>query len=552
MQKYVLFGLLILGMACHTDRPQTSSIQSQFHTLIDQFPSSRGWGQTAGTATLDSNYFFNQLAQTQDLLQQLLAVDTALLNDEDKIDWRFARSLLYGRVIDQSLIQNWRKDPREYLTLRGIGSVLGRPGELEPKITELKKMLAIVPQQLKNAQAQLAVYVPRFQELGLFMAENGRILFTEEIPAFVTEHKISDNELETLIDNSKHALEGFIVFLKNELPQRPSGTYAIGQASYDRMLKEEFLLPYDHQALWDFGWQEFNRTVDELTALAKQIDPSKSWQDLAQEIKQEYPRPDSMIAAHQYWVDKAAEHIRQHDLIAIPWAEKVTVVPRAEYLRKTSYYGNFSLARGKNADSVFASEWQINPFEDQWEDQRKQEYLTEHDWGVIIVTAPHETYAGHHIQGLYQMHLPSKLRRENGLSLFSEGWGLYNEQLMQETGFFPSERIHLRQLQLRLWRNARVIYDVGMHTGKLSYAEAIALMTDKVGFLPWAAQLEVDAACASPGYFIGYFMGMTEILKLREAYKQKHGNQFKLKDFHEALLKIGNMPPTLMGEVLLR
>ena len=127
MQKYVLFGLLILGMACHTDRPQTSSIQSQFHTLIDQFPSSRGWGQTAGTATLDSNYFFNQLAQTQDLLQQLLAVDTALLNDEDKIDWRFARSLLYGRVIDQSLIQNWRKDPREYLTLRGIGSDLGRP-----------------------------------------------------------------------------------------------------------------------------------------------------------------------------------------------------------------------------------------------------------------------------------------------------------------------------------------------------------------------------------------------------------------------------------------
>lgn len=552
MQKCVLFSLSVLWMACHTDRSKPSNVQAEFQAIIDQFPSSRGWGQTAGTVTLDSNYFFNQLTQTQNLLQQLLALDTTQLNEEDQIDWRFAHSLLSGRIIDQSLIQNWRKDPREYLTLRGIGSILGRPGELEPKIAELKKMLAIVPQQLKNAQAQLTVYVPRFQELGLFMAENGRILFTEEIPAFVKAHQIKDNELGTLIGDSQQALEGFIGFLKNDLPQRPVGTYAIGQASYDRMLEEEFLLPYDHQSLWDFGWQQFNRTVEELTALAKQIDPSKSWQELAQEIKQEYPHPDSMIEAHQYWVDKAAEHIRQQDLIAIPWAEKVTVVPRAEYLRKTSYYGNFSLARGKNADSVFASEWQINPYENQWEDQRKQEYLTEHDWGVIIVTAPHETYAGHHIQGLYQMHLPSKLRRENGLSLFSEGWGLYNEQLMQETGFFPGERIHLRQLQLRLWRNARVIYDVGMHTGKMSYEEAIALMTGQVGFLPWAAQLEVDAACASPGYFIGYFMGMTEILKLREAYKQKHGDQFKLKDFHEALLKIGNMPPALMGEVLLR
>ena len=144
----------------------------------------------------------------------------------------------------------------------------------------------------------------------------------------------------------------------------------------------------------------------------------------------------------------------------------------------------------------------------------KDEYLVEHDWGVILVTAPHETYAGHHIQGLYQMHNSRELRRNNGLSLFSEGWGLYNEQLMLETGFYPNKKIELRQLQLRLWRNARVIYDVGMHTGKLSYEEAIRLMTDKVGFLRWAAQLEIDSSSSRPGYFIGYFIGMTEILKI--------------------------------------
>ena len=193
----------------------------------------------------------------------------------------------------------------------------------------------------------------------------------------------------------------------------------------------------------------------------------------------------------------------------------------------------------------------INPFEHQWDAQRKQEYLVEHDWGVIIVTAPHETYGGHHIQGLYQMHNPRPLRKNNGISIFSEGWGLYNEQLMQETGFFPNERIHLRQLQLRLWRNARVIYDTGMHTGRLTYEEAINLMTDQVGFLRWAAQLEIDSSSARPGYFIGYFMGMTEILQMRKEYKEKMGDKFTLKDFHEKLLKIGNMPPSLMKEALL-
>lgn len=167
-----------------------------------------------------------------------------------------------------------------------------------------------------------------------------------------------------------------------------------------------------------------------------------------------------------------------------------------------------------------------------------------------MVTAPHETYAGHDIQGLYQVNNPRALRRENSISIFSEGWGLYNEQLFKETGFFPNDKILLRQLQLRLWRNARVIYDVGLHTEKMTYDEAVKLMTEGVGFLPWAAQLEIDASCASPGYFIGYFTGMMEILKMREEYKKMKGEQFTVSDFHEKLLKVGSMPIPLMREGL--
>ncbi len=252
------------------------------------------------------------------------------------------------------------------------------------------------------------------------------------------------------------------------------------------------------------------------------------------------------------WVDSAKSHILSNNLIPKPWNEQVKVVPRAEYLRKTSYYGNFSRARGKDADSVFTAQWMINPFEDQWDVRTKQEYLVEHDWSVIMVTAPHEAYGRHHIQGLYQLHNPSKIRRENGLSMFSEGWGLYNEQLMRETGFFPNKRIELRQLQLRLWRNARVVYDVGMHTGRMTYEDAIKLMTDKVGFLRWAAQLEIDSSTGRPGRVLGYFLGMSEILKMRGIYQEKMGDQFTLSDFHERLLKIGNMPPRLMEESLLR
>ena len=123
--------------------------------------------------------------------------------------------------------------------------------------------------------------------------------------------------------------------------------------------------------------------------------------------------------------------------------------------------------------------------------------------------------------------------------------------MFKETGFFPDPKIQLRQLQLRLWRNARVIYDVGMQTGRMTRAEAITLMTDRVGFLRWAAESEVDSALARPGYFIGYFMGMSEILKMRDEYRRARGSAFTLKEFHDRLLRIGSMPPALVREVLL-
>jgi uncharacterized protein (DUF885 family) len=85
----------------------------------------------------------------------------------------------------------------------------------------------------------------------------------------------------------------------------------------------------------------------------------------------------------------------------------------------------------------------------------------------------------------------------------------------------------------------------------MTYDDAVSLLSDKVGFLRWAAELEVDGSAEAAGYRIGYFMGMAEILKMREEFKQRVGARFSLADFHERLLKVGNMPPALMREGLM-
>jgi len=536
---------------------QSSPDSSKFKELVEQF-NNKSNDQTFNPDRSGETYIFKKLEETKKELESLRSIDINKLSDKDQIDYKFIESILVGKEIEYEEIQSWKMDPRDYMNFRQISNKIYSTKSYEEILEYLLKYLPVVLNDLKFAMQQIDTYVPRFQELGLFMAENSipifRLTVSEITYAYQEmndwEEDVRINKIDKLNTEIRNQLELFIDFLKYDLPKKNKSSFSIGKETYNKMLKNQFLLNYDDETLWEFGWKEFNNTLNKMDELAKEIDPNKSTKELLIDIKNEYPDPDKMIEAHQYWVDKSGEHIKSKKLIPIPWKERVRVVPREEYLRKTSYYGNFSRSTGKDEEGFFTSKWKINPFEERWDQKTKDEYLVEHDWGVIIVTAPHETYAGHHIQGLYQMHNPRELRRNNGLSLFSEGWGLYNEQLMLETGFYPDKKIKLRQLQLRLWRNARVIYDVGMHTGKMTYEEAIKLMTDKVGFLRWAAQLEIDSSSSRPGYFIGYFMGMIEILKMREEYRKLMGNNYKISDFHEKLLKIGNMPPSLMKQEL--
>lgn len=553
MKKVFLTLFTFILLQCSSNKEiATPDASIQLQEFIETMSSSHGRGQGAENDEMSAVSFEAALNNTKDQLIRLRSIDTTQLAGDDLIDWKFAQSILVGRELEQERMQPWKKDPRLYMTFTGISTLMDAPGDATKKIEDIETKLRLASTQMKNGMKQLDVFVTRFQELGLFMAENSRVLFDKELKAFIDREGTAGQRLLAPASETRQVLEEYISFIKNDLPKKTPGDFAIGIDTYNAMLKGQYLLEYDADSLYEFGLAQFDATVAELEALAHKMDPDKTWQQLAIEIKNEYPDPHKMIEVHQEWVDKSREHVLKNNLIPIPWKERVKVMPRVEYLRKTSYYGHFSFAKAKDADSVYTSEMHINPFEDQWDDKRKREYLVEHDWGVIMVTAPHETYAGHHIQGLYQVNNPRPLRRENSISIFSEGWGLYNEQLMKETGFFPNDKILLRQLQLRLWRNARVIYDVGMHTGKMTYEDAVKLMTEQVGFLAWASQLEIDSSCASPGYFIGYFTGMMEILRMREDYRLKMGADFALSDFHEKLLKIGSMPISLMRDGLLK
>jgi uncharacterized protein (DUF885 family) len=168
-------------------------------------------------------------------------------------------------------------------------------------------------------------------------------------------------------------------------------------------------------------------------------------------------------------------------------------------------------------------------------------------WDIDAV-AFHEAVPGHHLQlSRLQLleHLPA-LQRQRSLPVFSEGWGLYAEQLAEETGLYPDERGQLGAIAASLMRAVRLVVDTGLHALGWSRERAVEYA---VAHVPMPAEFmaaEIDRYIVMPGQALCYLTGKLEILRLRDEARARLGGAFSLPDFHAAVLDHGSLPmPTL-------
>jgi uncharacterized protein (DUF885 family) len=145
----------------------------------------------------------------------------------------------------------------------------------------------------------------------------------------------------------------------------------------------------------------------------------------------------------------------------------------------------------------------------------------------------------------------------------TEGWGLYSEELMSEPrpnhkyGFYSAGE-YLYELQGQLLRAVRIRVDVGLHTGRMTFDQAIDYFTEHVSFYPNArllaagdpiARAIADGALRAiyryskwPTQAITYNLGKNAIIELREACKTATGPGFSAKTFHERFMGMGPVP----------
>ncbi|MBT9166531.1 MAG: hypothetical protein DDT25_01219 [Chloroflexi bacterium] len=120
---------------------------------------------------------------------------------------------------------------------------------------------------------------------------------------------------------------------------------------------------------------------------------------------------------------------------------------------------------------------------------------------------------------------------------------------MEQLGYIDKPIQRLGRLSDQLWRAARIILDVSLHTGKMTVEEGIDFLVERVGLERSNAQAEVRRYTLSPTQPMSYLIGKLEIVKIIDEYKQQHPTA-SLREVHDAILSCGSLPPRLMREGL--
>lgn len=164
--------------------------------------------------------------------------------------------------------------------------------------------------------------------------------------------------------------------------------------------------------------------------------------------------------------------------------------------------------------------------------------------------AYHEALPGHHLQLAIQTELGDlpAFRKFGGVTAYSEGWGLYTEELGKDMGFYTDPYSDFGRLGMELWRACRLVVDTGIHDKRWSREKAIRYLTDNTPNPDGDIRKAIERYIVYPGQATAYMIGKLKIMELRAKAQKQLGDKFTMGDFHDVILRSGPVPLNIMEE----
>ena len=471
-------------------------------------------------------------------------VDFKGLNDANKTDWRVLEKALEIGEFEFHEERMYELYPDAFDEIGGIlfMMITRDYAPLEKRIDAIIARLEKIPKYLEEFRSRFEATKPvkLWTEIAIESAQQIPGLFQFIVGS--TKGQIPDSlhrRLEKAVTSLRQPLEEHMHWLHG-LKSRTTEEWALGTDKFEKLIQLRDL-GMTSKEIHQLGLKYLKELKEERAKIAGQIAPGKSVKEVLKMIESDAPKTfDEALKATKEAMEGAKRFIVENDIATVHEEDKLIVRETPAFLAP------------------------IIPFAAMWMPSRFDKPMI----GVYIVTRPkdianlgkhlnyasvrntavHEAFPGHFLQGAIS-NRSSIIHMLAHATETVEGWAHYCEQMMMEHGFVAGLESKLMQINGAIWRAVRIIVDVKLSRGEMSFDDAVNMLMEEAGLSREGATAEVRRYTQSPGYPLSYLLGKHLILALREEVKQKMGTRYNEKFFHDTITANGHLPIGLLRQV---
>jgi uncharacterized protein (DUF885 family) len=509
-----------------------------------------------------------QEKRLQGVLDRVLALRESDLSTPD----RLTRSLLAQEVRDQLAtlscrFHEWVVDPLggpqvDFMNLPDVTRIES-PADGANFVKRVRAMVRYLDQHVGNlrtgmkrgktaSQAAVAKTIEQLERMTLSPVESLAVMAPAgaEHPGWTpAERQRFRKDLSAAVDvGLRAALVRYRDFLKHDLlpaaraPEKAGLSHLPGGAEcYGKLIQVHTSLEKTPQELHALGLEQVARFRRDLSELGAKALGTSEVAEIQKRLRSD-PRMQFASAAE---VEGKAREALDRATAAMPqWFGRVRPKARCEVKVMGLHeapYSTIAYYRQPSADGKRPGYYMINTYKPETRPRYEAEAL-----------AFHESIPGHHLQIAVAQELTGlpEFRKHQGVTAYVEGWGLYAERLADDMGLYSSDLDRIGMLSYDAWRACRLVVDTGLHAMGWSRQQAIDYMLENSCLAENNIVNEVDRYLTWPGQALAYKVGQLEILALRDMARQRLGERFDIKSFHDTVLSNGAVAlPVLRRQV---
>lgn len=311
-----------------------------------------------------------------------------------------------------------------------------------------------------------------------------------------------------------------------------------GAAYYEALLGNYTTTDLTADEIHDIGLREVARIHDEMRVIMKQVGFTGTLQEFFEYTRTGdqfyYTTREAYLADAQAKLDAMEAKLPQY-FSTLPKAP--LVIKPVEAFREKS--AGKAFYQSPAPDGSRPGTYYVNLYN--LRDMSKNE---------LEALAYHEGLPGHHLQRAIQTELGDvpPFRRFGGVTAYTEGWGLYTEELGKDMGFYTDPYSDFGRLGMELWRACRLVVDTGIHHKRWSREQAIQYLKDNTPNPDGDIRKAIERYVVYPGQATAYMIGKLKIMELRSKAQAELGSKFDIRAFHDIVLRSGPVPLSILEE----